>query len=496
MNTDIRRSVTRNTLIMFGGQAITWIASFLLLLFLPRYLGSVDYGRLYLAISVTMILGLLIDFGGNFVIPKEIARSNGSKTQLIGYYLVLRSIIWVMSIPLIIGFSHLLGYSNYVVKLILILVIGKLWEGGITAFRAYFQGIERMEYPTAANIFQRVFESLVAVTALLMGANALWIAGIMVTGALINLLVIYFQSRKFMSISLSLSLKVKLAALIGSSLPYFLWSLFSVIYYRIDAIMLSAMTTDEVTGWYGGAYRFFDTVMVLPMIYKTAIFPVFSKLWKKKDGSLERVFSKSFEFMFMLAIPIAVLIFLFSEAIISFFMGLQEYAPSVVVLKIFAIGIPIVFLDFIFGGTILGAIDKQKKWAVIGFVAIFVNIISNYFLILYTQTYYLNGGIGAAVATLITETFIMTAAVILLPGDYLRGLQPVPLLKIICCGGIMAYGIYVMKVTGIFWFFSCLIGIFVFAAFLFITKVLDEKEIDIFKTLFSWKKLRHFLYSK
>ena len=492
MNSDIKHSITRNTAIMFAGQIITWVASFVLLLFLPRYLGSVDYGRLYLAISVTLILSLLIDFGGNFVIPKEVARSKGEKTRLIGHYLVLRSIIWLISIPVIIVFCNMLDYSNYVLKIIMILLFGKLLEGASSAFRGYFHGIERMEYPTIGDIYQKVFISVVAVAALLLGANALWIAGIMVSGACINLLAIYYYSKKFMSLSLSLSLKVKLFKLMGSSLPFFLWSLFSVIYYRIDAIMLSAMTTDEVTGWYGGAYRFFDTVMVLPMIYKNAIFPIFSKLWKKKNGSLERVFCKSFEFMFMLSIPIAILIFLFSESIISFFMGLEEYASSVVVLKIFAFGIPVVFLDFIFGSAILGAANKQKKWAFIGFTAIFVNVITNFYLIPYTQMHYLNGGIGAAIATLITELFIMIAAVALLPREYFRQLQPVTIFKIAVCGAVMGYGVYILQTLGVFWIFVCVIGSLGFVVLLIATRVIDKQEFGIIKTLLPWKKLKHF----
>ena len=73
--TEIGKSVAQNMYVMFGAQVVTWGSSFLLLYFLPRYLGPEDFGRLYLALSIKMILGLFIDFGGNYLIPKEVARS-------------------------------------------------------------------------------------------------------------------------------------------------------------------------------------------------------------------------------------------------------------------------------------------------------------------------------------------------------------------------------------------------------------------------------------
>ena len=74
MISDVSKSVSRNFSVMFGAQIITWLSGFVLLYFLPRYLGAQDFGRLYLALSIQMILGLLIDFGGNYLIPKEVAR--------------------------------------------------------------------------------------------------------------------------------------------------------------------------------------------------------------------------------------------------------------------------------------------------------------------------------------------------------------------------------------------------------------------------------------
>src|SRR5690625_7951076 len=88
-----------------------------------------------------------------------------------------------------------------------------------------------------------------------------------------------------------------------SGIHYLLFSLLSFIYYRIDAMMVSSFTNEMVTGWYGGAYRFLDIVMVLPILYKTAVFPIFSRLWDNKDGVLESTVGESLRLMIILGIP-------------------------------------------------------------------------------------------------------------------------------------------------------------------------------------------------
>lgn len=491
MKSEIGKSIARNLSIMFGSQTITWVSSFLLLLFLPRYLGSEDYGRLYLALSIKMMLGLFIDFGGNFLIPKEVARSSETGKKVLNSYIVLRILLWILAIGIVMLFSKLMGYSEHVHLLILILAFGKLFEGGSSALFAYFQGIERMEYPSLGSIVERIFIALFSIAALLMGADSIMMAIIITVGAIIHLLIVLWYSRRF--VTLTLNIDFKAFKLMRSAMPYFLFSLFSVIYYRVDAIMLSAMVPEEVTGWYGGAYRFFDIVMMLPILYKAVIFPVFAKLWKSKDGALENTLGKSLKFIIILGIPSAALIFIFAADIIHFFMGLEEYTPSVVVLKIFAASIPIIYVDLILGTAIIGAANGEKGWATVGFIAIFLNIGVNYLLIPFAQDFYVNGGIGAAGATFVTELFMLVCAIYLLPNHYFSSFRVSYITKPVFAGAFMVVALWLLSATGLYWIINAIIGSIIYIAGLFIVKTFDKQEMGIIKKLSSAKKIKMML---
>lgn len=494
MKSGIGKSVARNFSIMFGAQTITWASSFVLLYFLPRYLGSQEYGRLYLAISIKMMLGLMIDFGGNYLIPKEVARSRETGDKILNSYIILRILLWMLSIGAVLLLSKVLGYSDEVYLLILVLAIGKLWEGWSSAFSSFFQGIERTEYPSLGSIAERIFVALFAVIALIFGAKSLTVAIIMVIGTFLNLLVVLWFARKHVTLSYKFDFKV--FKLLRSGLPYFLFSLFSIIYYRVDAVMLSSMTTDSVTGWYGGAYRFFDTVMVLPLIYKTAIFPIFSKLWDDEDGMLQKTMSVSLKLIIILGVPVCLIIFLFSKDIIRFFMGLEEFGPSVILLQIFALSIPIIYVDLIIGSAILGAANRQRAWALTGFIAIFLNIGANYLMIPYTQAIYGNGGIGAAVATFVTEIFMMISALYLLPNDYLKTFRLAYITKPVVAGGVMGAFVWLLYGSGINWIILIALAGGVYLAALFGVKLFNEQELKIIKGAVSIRKLKLMLGSK
>jgi len=479
---------------MFGAQAITWVTSFVLLMFLPRYLGSEDYGRLYLALSVKMMLGLFIDFGGNYLITKEVARSEQNGLKILSSYFMLRILLWLISIGAIILAADLFGYSEHVHLLILILAIGKLFEGESTALKAYFQGIERTEYPSIGMVIERIFVASFAIGALLMGSDSIAIAVIIALGTVVNFAVVGWFSRKFIKISYKFDKKV--FNLLRSGLPFFLFSLFSIIYYRVDAIMLASMSTDAVTGWYGGAYRFFDMVMIFPILYTKVIFPIFSKLWDDKEGILQETFGQSLKLILLLAVPVACIVFLFSSDIIQFFMGLQEYGPSVIILQIFAISVPLIYVDFILGSAIMGAANRQHGWATVGFIAIFINIGANYLLIPYTQLRYGNGGIGAAVATFITELFVMVSAIVLLPNNYFQRFKSAYVYKPLAAGMIMVAVIWALAHTQLYWMIALAIGGLIYIGLLFVFKVFPPNELELIKKLGSFKRIKMMLSTK
>ena len=65
--------VVKNASILMATQLITWALSLLLVVFLPRYLGAAAVGQFAIAGSIWAIMGMLVGFGMDTLLMKEIA---------------------------------------------------------------------------------------------------------------------------------------------------------------------------------------------------------------------------------------------------------------------------------------------------------------------------------------------------------------------------------------------------------------------------------------
>ena len=452
----VAKSVARNTIVMMGAQVITWASSFILMLFLPKYLGSSRYGELYLAISIAMMFQVIIEFGGQYHITKEISRSQESAPYILVNSAVTRIFLWAVSILLMYAFSKIVGYTLPVIILILILGTAKLWEGINSLLRNCYQGFELMEYPSIGSVAERTFLMIAAIAALLAGAGDFVIAVLMAVSTFINFIISARFARKIIPFLPKIELD-KAKSLLKQGVPYFMWSIFATIYYRIDVVMLSVMTEYSVVGWYGAAYRLFDVLMFFPFIFSQALFPVLARIADSTKETLTRAVQKSIDLTLFVGFPVAIILYACASPITNFLFGLKEYRHTVEILQIFSVGLILVYVDFILGSTVL-ATNKQKLWSKVAGAAILVNLGLNFLFIPYYQNHFGDGGIGAAIATIITEMFIMISAIVLLKKSSLGRISFEFILKEITGAALMSAAIYFLSGTELSWILQAIAG--------------------------------------
>lgn len=477
MNTDVARSITKNTAIMMGSQIVTWVSSFALMLFLPRYLGSEEYGRLYLAMSVAAIFQVFIEFGGFFYITKYVARDREKTPYIVADIETLRFLLWGVSLVLLAGFVSVAHYPASVNLLLFIFGISKLWETLTALFQRCFQGAEVMQYASIGNIAERVFVTVASIAALFMGAPILVIGILMAVSTLVN----YLISRRLLPRIISYWPKAdrtRIKLIVKESIPYFLWTLFGIVYYRIDAVMLSFLTPAAVVGWYGAAYRFFDIVMFLPNIFNMAVFPIFSRLWSKENVVLAKTTKKSLDFILLTGIPISLGIFFFAKEIVGLFYGLEQYGPTADMLKIFSVGILLVYVDFIILPLLIAS-DQQRRATLFGFYAMLLNPVLNWFLIPFFQSHYGNGGVGATLATLLTEFFILVCAVVSLPKYIFSENSFSVLIKGSIAGCGMAGFIILLNSINFFWILNGAAAFLVYFGIVVLLRAVEPGEIRL-----------------
>ena len=478
------KTVSMNVLVLFIRQLFTWGSSFLLLLFLPRYLGPENYGKYYLGQSLSLMFSVLIDFGGRLWITKEISRDHNRAGQIIVDAFALRFIMWVFSFICLNVYAIIAGYDDVTRWIIMIFGLGMLWNAGTVVLSSCFQGFEMLKYPSYSSVATSAFISLVGIAALLLGAGPIGLSIITVLSSVLSFAIVGFFIKKLTQSFPKVILKNCLIHL-KQGLPYFFNTLFGTIYYRVDTVMLSLMVPNIVLGWYGASYKFFDALMFVPSILSIAVFPAMTRIWGE-GNSMTKSFQKSMDLLFIIGVPISIGMFAFSSKIIELFFGLNGYQPSILILQIFSAGMLLVYIDILLGTSLLAS-DKQLRLSIVSFVAIFINIGLNYFLIPYTQHHYGNGSIGAAIATLVTEFSVMISMLSLVPKTILAESKVTAQSKILLSGGIMTISIYILHSLHVYWIVQAIVASIIYFGCILITKTLEKSDYELLKAILPGK---------
>src|SRR6476659_10172930 len=78
-------SIMRNIAALGAAQCITWAASTVAILLLPRYLGSADLGRYSLALLCATIMNIAVDPGVATYLAKQIPRESHEQSSKLAW---------------------------------------------------------------------------------------------------------------------------------------------------------------------------------------------------------------------------------------------------------------------------------------------------------------------------------------------------------------------------------------------------------------------------
>src|SRR5690242_10555667 len=137
-----QRTIVKNASALMSSQIITWGLSLLLVIFLPRYLGPIGIGELQIATSIWAIMGVLIAFGTDTLLTKEIARHPEKAAHLLGTTFILRGGLFIVSYGLVALYLIFRQSSPTVVYLVAIVGVSHLVAQWVSASGAVMRGME------------------------------------------------------------------------------------------------------------------------------------------------------------------------------------------------------------------------------------------------------------------------------------------------------------------------------------------------------------------
>ena len=467
------QTIAKNTGVLAIAQAITMVLGLVLVIFIARSIGDVEFGKLGFAQSFTGILVIFADMGLSTVTIREIARQKELTSKYLGNIFLIKLILSVVTFALIALIINLMHYPADTTMVVYLIGISSILSSLSALSRSIFRAFEKMEFEAFLNIGKSILTTGIGLTVLFLGYGVIAIASVYLVAGIVDLFATsVVVIKKFAKPKLEIDFRFW-KQIVHLALPFSLTAFIGLIYFQIDIVMLSVMKGDAPVGWYKAACTLVYSLIIIPTILSYAIFPAMSRFYISSRDALKTTLEKSAKYLFVVGLPIAVGTLLLSDRIILLFYG-ESFRHSIIALQILSLYLPLRFMNHATGYT-LSSINKEPLRALSATFAAATNVGLNLLLIpMFSFA-------GAAIATTMTEV-VLFASYYYFVAKHFHKLEFRPILIKPCLAGL-AMGIFVFYLKSIN---LCLLvisaAIIYFAVFYFI-KGFDEEDKAIFKNL-------------
>ncbi len=372
------------------------ILAFLIGALVARSLGPEGLGKISLGTAILSILNVIAGMGMQNIVVKLIVEEENKNNKIIGTAIIITTIASFF-IFAILGWI-LFIYSNMDAELkVIVIVINSA---------ILFRQADVLQYIYEAKINFKGISKLLLATNLLMTIlkiaflkfelTVIWYAALIPLEVAIIAIGTYAIAGRDGLITYKLNIKLStVRKLLIKSFPLLIASLSSILYLKIDQIMIGTYLNNEELGLYSAATRLSELMYIIPMTIMASYYPVLVEFKQKNESQYSKLTSNLLNVGSITAILASMATLVFSETLINIAYG-NKYYEAAAILKIHGWTLLFVTIGVIsHAWYVIEGLQSNIMYRTT-FGAL-LNIILNSQLI---PEY---GGIGAAIGTLITQ---------------------------------------------------------------------------------------------
>lgn len=397
------KELVKNSIIYLAAQLSAKVLTFLLLVYIARMLGAVDYGKFAFAYALMNLFWILARFGLESLISRDVAQDSGRATRYLGDTLQLHAYLGLLALGLMMCTLFVFQKSPETNVLVLLLGLAMILNSMAESFTFTFASQERFDYQSILLAAAQLL-TFVLVFAGLQAGWALVGIGVGFAGAaFVYLMASWLLCARKIASPLFVWDTQALWQLMCKAVPFAVAGIFVGVYYRIDVLILSALTTDQIVGWYDAAYNFVWALKLLPASLAAVLLPMLSKMYLTDRERTLKIYRKMIRYISLAAVPIIFFVFTWAETLTTLLFG-PDYPESGLVLRWLVWAAALMFINAQ-QGTILVVAGQEKQLLLATAVGAISSVTLNLILIPCFSLY------GAAIATILSELFVGTICV-------------------------------------------------------------------------------------
>lgn len=317
-----------------------------------RELGVVDVGR-YVTVAAVVVLAAGITEGGITGIGvREYAVLDGrERDNMMGSLLGIRIALTATGLALAVGFVAIAGYGGEMVAGTALFGFGFLLFMVQATLVIPLQSTLRLGWVAGLDLFRQLAMAVLIVAIALAGGGLLAFLAVPIPATLAMLAITFMVVRGATPL-LPRFQGVRWRKLLSDILPYSAATVFGVLYFRAVVILVSLLTSEQETGWFGASFRVLETLVAIPPLVVSTALPILSRAARDDRVRLEYALTRLFHGALIVGAWMALAVYVAAELAIDVVAG-PGFEPAVDTLRILGIGLVGSFLIPAFGFGLL-----------------------------------------------------------------------------------------------------------------------------------------------
>ncbi|MFA6918689.1 MAG: flippase [Patescibacteria group bacterium] len=327
------RRYLKNTGWMFLGQAVSMASSFVVVIFLARYLGPDNYGLLNYVMSFCIIFAFLAGFGIDSVLNRELVKNPQRYNEYLGTGFIIKFLGAFLCIGVIALSAYIMRLDFFSKTLIFIYSLSFIFQS-FYVISVFFQSRVEAKYNRIAEIIYNVISLIIKLLLIYFGLGVFWLvlAYAFDTAILSFCYLVIYKKNKLKVNNWRFNSGLA-KTLLRDSWPLMFSSLAITIYMKIDAVMIRSMLNDNAVGIYAAAAKLSEAWYFIPGIICGSVFPAIVNAHRTDSIQFTKRLKKVYSLMFWLSFLIALVITFSSEFIIRLMYG-SAYASAAPILSV------------------------------------------------------------------------------------------------------------------------------------------------------------------
>ena len=276
-----------------------------------RYLGKFGFGQFQYVISYIMLFSVVVDFGIQQMVIKRVSEQKEESKRYLGNFFAVEFFVALAVFGILAVVALFIEHDPIVRNAILVAGFGMFLNALSNPFMAIISAHEDMHIIAVVNFLDSLINVGVMFAAIIFHQYIVFLAIVQALMGIMHMIVYSRAIKRYVPnpqlFSFFLRFDFSLAkSMLRAALPFGLLIGFSIIYGKIDVIILSRLRGYSETGLYTLAYKYFDFLAFVPAIVSSSLYPFFSA--KIKEGRLDEVknaVQTYTRYMIAVAVPLA-----------------------------------------------------------------------------------------------------------------------------------------------------------------------------------------------